>query len=239
MIIANMIRKLNEAGANIEAIIIAVEALEEELAAKRLAAAERQRKSRASRHVTSRDITETPPLVSPLSIKNPPSDPTPSEPNGSVSERGSDGRSVAKQGRKRHEYQADFEEFWQAYPTDANMSKSEAVAAWKRLSAEDRALAVESIPGFRAYCQANPDYRPIHANRYLAKRRFDGHLAKAKERGEQATIRRGDASWDAWLAHYRDNGRKFYLKAMQEAAEHGRGFVVPSLWPPSVKRDAA
>jgi hypothetical protein len=239
VIIANMIRKLNEAGANIEAIIIAVEALEEELAAKRLAAAERQRRSRASRHVTSRDITETPPLVSPLRENNPPSDPTPSEPIGSVSERGSDGQSVEKRGRRRHEYPADFEAFWQAYPTDANMSKTEAGAAWKRLSAEDRKLAADSIPGFLAYCQAHADYRPIHANRYLLKRRFDGHLAKAKEQAQWTDISRGDPSWDAWLAHYRDGGRKFYLKTMLEAAEQNKPFRVPTLWPPTVKRDAA
>lgn len=77
--------------------------------------------------------------------------------------------------KTRKAYPDDFEAFWKAYPTDANQSKAEALAAWQRLSFDDRQQAIASVPGFVAFCQKDPTYRPIHACRYLAKRRFEGH----------------------------------------------------------------
>lgn len=92
------------------------------------------------------------------------------EPNGSLSETSSDPKP-----KKRKSYPEDFEATWLSYPRDPNMSKAEAFAAWKRLDAADKDALAASIPAFVAYCRANPDYRPIHMCRYIAKRRFDGH----------------------------------------------------------------
>jgi len=80
-----------------------------------------------------------------------------------------------KQVRTRKAYPEDFEAFWKAYPTDPNQSKAEALAAWQRLGEEDRKQAIASVPAFVAYCQKDPTYRPIHACRFLTKRRFEGH----------------------------------------------------------------
>lgn len=91
------------------------------------------------------------------------------EPNGSLSETSSDAR------KKRKEYPEEFESAWLSYPRDPNMSKAEAFDAWKKLDAADKDALAASIPAFVAYCRANPDYRPIHMCRYIAKRRFDGH----------------------------------------------------------------
>lgn len=230
MIITNTIKKLAAAGVSLEAIIIAVETIEAEMDARRLATTERVRKHRALRNVTQRNETETPPPQVSLSPITPiPSSPsTPSEPNGSVSER----RSDARKPRVRREYGVGFLKFWDAYPTDSNMSKYEASQAWARLSPEDQEGAIESLPSFLDYCQANPDYRPIHANRYLLKRRFEGHRQSAQKKAEWAQIRLGDQSWEAWRTHYRDAGRRFYVKMMDEKASRGESFGVPSLWPP-------
>lgn len=75
----------------------------------------------------------------------------------------------------RKAYPEDFETFWKAYPTDANQSKAEALTAWQRLGEEDRQQAISSVPGFVEFCRKDPTYRPIHACRYLTKRRFEGH----------------------------------------------------------------
>jgi uncharacterized protein YdaU (DUF1376 family) len=91
------------------------------------------------------------------------------EPNGSLSETSSDTR------KKRKDYPEAFESAWLSYPRDPNMSKAEAFDAWKKLDAADKDALAASIPAFVAYCRANPDYRPIHMCRYIAKRRFDGH----------------------------------------------------------------
>lgn len=85
--------------------------------------------------------------------------------------------------KARKPYPAKFEEFWSAYPVDPNMSKSEAGKAWERLTAEDREKAIRAIPAFREYCRKHPDYRPVHAVRYLTHRRFDGFAEQAPAAG--------------------------------------------------------
>lgn len=77
-------------------------------------------------------------------------------------------------------YTAAFDAFWLAYPIDALMSKSKAFEKWQRLSAADRASAMAALPGFRAHCANDPTYRPVHAERFLSQRRFDGFVEAAK-----------------------------------------------------------
>jgi hypothetical protein len=83
----------------------------------------------------------------------------------------------AKAGKKA--YPAPFEEFWRGYPVDALMSKSKAYEKWGRLSIADRAAAHAALPAFRAYCARDATYRPVHAERFLSQRRFDGFAEQA------------------------------------------------------------
>lgn len=122
------------------------------------------------------------------------------EPNGSLS-----GPSVADipSSRKRNAYPDDFEAAWKAYPTEPNMSKKEAFDAWKKLGAEDRRAVVASMPSFKAFCKSKPDYPVIHMCRYIAKRRFEGHLAATVPRDIDWNFRVGqfsrDGTWiDSW-----------------------------------------
>jgi hypothetical protein len=79
---------------------------------------------------------------------------------------------------KSKKYPDDFEEFWKAYPTDANMSKKAAAKQWARLDPDRRRQAVAAIPAFKAYCAQNHDwYRPIYAERFLSEEKFEGFLA--------------------------------------------------------------
>jgi hypothetical protein len=80
---------------------------------------------------------------------------------------------------KKVSYPAAFEEFWLAFPTDKLMSKKAAYEKWRRLDSEDRAALAASVPGFKDYCRANPNYRPVHACRYISDRRFDGFAPAA------------------------------------------------------------
>lgn len=77
--------------------------------------------------------------------------------------------------RKRKGYPEQFESFWSAYPTDPNMSKKEAFDVWARLTPDDHSQAIASLTAFKEFCAKDPTYRPIHACRYLSKRRFEGH----------------------------------------------------------------
>jgi hypothetical protein len=68
----------------------------------------------------------------------------------------------------------DFEIFWKDYPTDALMSKKRAFEEWERLAEADRGAARAAIPAFKDYCRKNPTYRPVHAERFLSQKRFEG-----------------------------------------------------------------
>lgn len=82
-----------------------------------------------------------------------------------------------KPGKGRKAYPEQFEQFWKAFPTDALMSKQDAGKAWAKLDDNDRLKVLASVPAFLAYCRKNPEYRPVHAVRYLTQRRFDGFAA--------------------------------------------------------------
>ncbi len=93
-----------------------------------------------------------------------------------------------------------FEEFWKAYPTDPLMSKKKTRAEWERLNLADRASALATVPAFRDLCASRVNYRPVHAWRFLAERRFDGFMqpppidaakiAEARDRADRL-LRRG------------------------------------------------
>jgi uncharacterized protein YdaU (DUF1376 family) len=70
-----------------------------------------------------------------------------------------------------------FDDFWSAYPTDRIMSKKNTKTQWIRLSDEDRSAALSAVPAFKNYCKKNPTYRPVHAERFLSQRRFEGFQA--------------------------------------------------------------
>ncbi|HXF89568.1 MAG TPA: hypothetical protein VNK48_14525 [Xanthobacteraceae bacterium] len=88
--------------------------------------------------------------------------------------------SVAKPTKKRPSYDEPFERFWKAYPDTRNNSKANAFAEWRRLTLEERAAAMASLPVFQSYCRANPDYRVVHAERYLKHRRWESHQPGAQ-----------------------------------------------------------
>lgn len=90
--------------------------------------------------------------------------------------------------RKRNSYPVEFEDFWKSYPTDALMSKKQAYDVWKRMTPEDRAMARSAVPAFVEHCKKNPDYRPIHAVRFLSQRRFDGFAPTEQDREAELRI---------------------------------------------------
>ena len=79
----------------------------------------------------------------------------------------------------------DFLIFWKAYPTTPIMSRKEALAAWGKLSPEDRQAAARAVEPYRAYCRANPTYSAVHACRFLSQRRFDGFGTASADPGAE------------------------------------------------------
>ncbi|CAH1661927.1 hypothetical protein CHELA1G11_12007 [Hyphomicrobiales bacterium] len=134
-----------------------------------------------------------------------------------------------KPDRLRTDEVPDFEEFWKAYPTDALMGKDEARNAWKRLSMADRRAAIDSIPSFRSYCESKPDYRVIHACRYLDRRRFSGFASTAAKSRETVFVLADTPEWDAWQEHK----RRTTGRGTATTERNGKpGWFFPSLMPP-------
>lgn len=90
---------------------------------------------------------------------------------------GNGGKSKRK--RRSTLYSEAFEVFWTGYPDRTNNSKPKAFEEWERLAEPDQNAALASLPPFGAYCRKNPDYRCLHAERYLRDRRWESHLAPA------------------------------------------------------------
>jgi hypothetical protein len=81
--------------------------------------------------------------------------------------------------RKRVSYTPDFEAFWKAYPTTANMPKAEAFKEWQRLDLVDRQAATASLPVFKRDLAKEEWRKPVYACRYLKQRRFEGFAQSA------------------------------------------------------------
>lgn len=101
--------------------------------------------------------------------------------------------------KKRHSYSEGFERYWSAYPTDSLMSKLDASKAFGKLSADEQEQAIASLPAFKAYCSSHPDYRPVHANRYITSRRFEGFLKTQQVADSREFVAVGSPGWDAIL----------------------------------------
>ena len=156
---------------------------------------------------------------------------------------GADPAPRVSQGKKV--YPPAFEEFWRAYPTDALMSKIKTYEKWQRLTRADRDAALSALPAFRVYCAKDLTYRPVHAERFLSQRRFDGFLEKpAAPPAEDAALRAlwggradalvqaiGAAKFQAWFANaHLDPGPPVTLRVEKLfAAEWIRGHYAGDL----------
>lgn len=104
-------------------------------------------------------------------------------------------RSGAKKDKRT--YPPEFEAAWLAYPRTPNMSKAEALPAWNKLTAAERAQVLPSVAGYRAYLATKPDLEVIHFCRYLSKRRFESFASAG------VTELETPAQWQKRLGHAR------------------------------------
>jgi uncharacterized protein YdaU (DUF1376 family) len=102
-----------------------------------------------------------------------------------------------KAAKRRVSYPPKFLEFWSQYPTDALMSKAAAGKAFIALSQEDQDAAINSIPAFKSYCSQHPDYRPVHAVRFLTQGRFEGFNKAAEKVNSKQFVAKGSREWEA------------------------------------------
>ncbi|MCO5147534.1 MAG: hypothetical protein M9895_15310 [Aquamicrobium sp.] len=128
------------------------------------------------------------------------------EPDGSLSETSSD--APLKAARKQT-YPEAFEAFWSDYPRTPNMSKPKALAAWKKLAAEDRSACHRAVTPYRAFLASKPDHPTMHAATFINERRFDGFNEQAQPGAPRPAT---DDDWNKRLTYARTN-RKWHIEA--------------------------
>lgn len=104
-----------------------------------------------------------------------------------------------KPAKRRNSYSDRFQEFWSGYPVDPLMSKAKAAVAFGKLEDEDQEKAIRSVPAFAAYCAAHPDYRPVHAVKFITDRRFDGFIKTVEAAENREFVALGTDVWKAIL----------------------------------------
>jgi uncharacterized protein YdaU (DUF1376 family) len=134
--------------------------------------------------------------------------------------------------KKRKAYPADFETFWQSYPTDALMSKKLAFEAWQRLDEDARTEVMASLPAFGAYCASKPDYRPVHAVRYITQHRSEGFVQLAAKAADRVFVPKDTPEWEAWQRVKR-------VQPVMSTEHHKEGWWFPSRWPEQQQEAAA
>jgi hypothetical protein len=87
--------------------------------------------------------------------------------------------SSVRRAKGETKYPEGFLAFWREYPTDMLMSKKRALEQWEKLSPIEREAAHRAIPAFKEYCRKHLTYRPVHAERFLSQKRFEGFAQSA------------------------------------------------------------
>jgi uncharacterized protein YdaU (DUF1376 family) len=85
----------------------------------------------------------------------------------------SNGSGTRKGKAKSAGYSPEFEAFWIAYPSTKGQSKLDGFKAWQKLSEEDQAQAVASLPAYAAELKAESWRKVKHVQGYLNHRYFE------------------------------------------------------------------
>ena len=137
--------------------------------------------------------------------------------------------------KTRKAYTEVFEQFWDAYPTDKMMSKSNASKQFTKLSPEDRQAVIAAVEPFKVWLAGQKDYRTLHAERFISQRRFDGF------RPDEGTPRlvasnfyakAESAELEAWDAYWR------LTKGKSAPRDKYGGWYFPAEWPPNEEKAA-
>lgn len=113
------------------------------------------------------------------------------------------------QSRKKQNYPEAFVAFWQAYPRTPNMSKSKALAGWKKLSTEEQSGCHKAVPLYRAFLASKRDHPTMHASTFINERRFEGFIEQVTASAPR-TVTVED--WTKRLVFARQNG-KWHVEA--------------------------
>lgn len=104
-----------------------------------------------------------------------------------------------KRARAKNTYTPEYEELWQAYPSTEGMGKMDGFRAWQKLTPEEQAQVMASLPAYKARLAKDPT-RPVkHVQGYINGRMFESFNAA------NVTQLETPAQWERRLAYARTN----------------------------------
>lgn len=126
--------------------------------------------------------------------------PTPTPTNIDMSETGvSNGSQAPKRTRAKNTYTPEYEALWKAYPSTEGMGKMDGFKAWQRLTPEEQAQVMASLPAYKARLAKDPT-RPVkHVQGYINGRMFESFNAG------NVTQLETPAQWERRLTYARNN----------------------------------
>lgn len=101
--------------------------------------------------------------------------------------------------RGRNAYTPEYEAFWKAYPSTVGQSKPNGFKEWQKLTPDEQAQAVASLPAYTALLKKSPDRIVKHVQGFLSGRMFESFGATISQLETPAV-------WEARLAHARKGG---------------------------------
>lgn len=130
-------------------------------------------------------------------------------------------------------YSPEFETFWTGFPAREGTSKAEAWVEWVRLPPDDQNAATGALSAFTAWVKKQgPDYRCVHACRYLKHRRWEGFAISATTpAAQQVPVLEGSPAFRAWE---RARGKSIPVTDLKDPATGrvlGRGWWFESEYP--------
>lgn len=133
-----------------------------------------------------------------------------------------------------------FEPFYDRYfhhKPDQSMSRHAAERVWMRMSDRDKMLAFRFLDAFVTARQKSGLKLP-DAKTYLVERRWQGFVSGAPAaKPMPEVVMPGSAEWHRWREYRVATGQSIVLMDQQRRA--GRGWTVPTKWPPSVPKPEA
>lgn len=95
-----------------------------------------------------------------------------------------------KKRNAKNAYTPEYEAFWKAYPSTEGQSKLDGFKAWQKLSPEQRAQAMASLPWYAALLKKSDGRAVKHVQGYLNGRMFESFAAASPVDDDEPTWRR-------------------------------------------------
>lgn len=103
--------------------------------------------------------------------------------------------------RKAGSYTPEYETFWKAYPSTIGQTKMDGFRAWQKLTSDQQAQAMASLPSYAKLLRDNPTRAVKHVQGYLNGRMFESFAASDPQQADWPKRLTYGRQWKQWPAH--------------------------------------